>query len=743
MDRYFAGLQAFSIRADYPKCMTRKHGAKRTRRVLAAAALSAALPASAAAAPADISTAESAAFVPGEVLVRYEAGTPKSERAELREGLDAELQRRLLLPRTELLELPPGLGVNAAVAELSGEADVAFAEPNFLYRVASAPNDDEFELQWGLDNDGVFGLADADIDAPEGWDLQTGDPTVVVGVVDTGVTIAHEDLDGNIWANPGESGGGLEANGIDDDGNDLVDDRRGWDFSAEDNDPTDEEGHGTHVAGTIGAEGDNLIGITGVAWDVSLLPLRACNALGSCSNGDVADAFAYAGEKGADVVNASISGSSPSSAQQLAIASAPDTLFVVAAGNEGGDNGVAPRYPCNYTAGNLICVAASNGVDERASFSNFGAASVDLAAPGGGSGGAPIRSTYMADRMNEAFAGALSGDWETGGTPDSWDRTAEASPLPGGTLTDSPGAPHAEDADNFARFGPVDLSADDRCNLRYDLALDLPDAGDRLWVQASSDGADYTSIQGWTGVGSAKLTPSITSFAGSPEVFVRFRLEADGDAEVGDGAHVDNVRIRCASSDYAYLQGTSMAAPHVSGAAALIRSHDAGSTVAELREWLLDGVELKPAFEDLVASGGRLNLHRSLRGADGDDIHRPETSITKAPATRSRSTTAGLTFASDEPASFQCSHNSAPFGACSSPLTLSGLAVGTHSLRVRAVDLAGNEDATPASYAFTVEPPRTKPRNAACAKAKRKLKRARSSKQKRELRKLVKRKCRK
>ncbi len=731
-----------------------------TRRVLHAAALGAALPAAAAlgaalpaaaaagaaAAPTEISAAGTLAYAPGEVLVRYEPGTAKGERGEIRDGLDADLQQRLLLPRTELLELPPGLSVGPALRELRSEPDVAFAEPNYVYSVATVPDDPGFNQQWPLDNpdDSMFGSADADIDAPAAWNIETGSDSVVVGVVDTGVTLAHEDLDERIWANPGESGG-LESNGIDDDGNLLVDDHRGWDFAADDSDPTDEEGHGTHVAGTIGAEGDNGTGISGVAWDVSLLPLRACNALGACFNSDVAQAFAYAGEEGADVVNASISGTLPSQAQQDAIASAPDTLFVVAAGNDAGNNSLAPRYPCNYPADNLVCVAASDDRDELASFSNFGAAPVDLAAPGGGSGGAAVLSTYMADRMSESFGEPpLSGDWTTGGTPDSWDFVNEESSLAGGELTDSPGSPYTEDADNFASFGPVDLSADSRCNLRYDIALDLPDDGDRLLVQASRDGVTYSNVQTWTGVGSARLTPSISSFTGSAELYVRLRLQADGDSEVGDGVHVDNLRVRCASSGYALLQGTSMAAPHVSGAAALLRAHAPGSSVAELRNWLLDGVDPKPVLEGLVGTGGRLNLYRSLQGADGEDIRRPETLIVSGPALASRSTTAGFSFEASEPAGFQCSHNSGPFAPCPSTYTLSGLAVGSHDLQVRAVDLAGNEDATPASYAFTVRSP--KRGLSACAKAKRKLKRARADgpgRKLRKLRKLVKRRCRK
>ena len=735
-------FQAFFICADYPKCMSRSGGAQTLRRVLAAAALGATLPASATASAADISGAEGARHAPGEVLVRYEPGTGAGGRRQVREGIDADLERRLAIPRAELLALPQGRSVGAAVAELRDEPEVAFAEPNYVYRLATTPNDPEFSNQWALSNDeGLFGVVDSDIDAPEAWNTTTGSDDVVVGVVDSGITLEHEDLAGNIWVNPGETGGDLDSNGIDDDSNLMVDDHRGWDFVQGDNDPTDGEGHGTHVAGIIGAEGDNGVGIAGVNWDVSLMPLRACDSLGACLNSDVADAFAYAASNGAQVVNASLSGSGSSLAQQAAIAGGPGTLFVVAAGNDGTSNEGIPRYPCNYPFSNVVCVAATNDRDELSSFSNFGASTVDLAAPGGGAPGTPVRSTYKAERMTQTFfAPPLSGDWETGGTPNSWNWTDEASQLPGGKLTDSPGGLHAEDADNFARFGPVDLGSDSSCDLRYQLELDLPDPGDHLLVQASADDNTYATLQDWTGVGEATLTPSVSGFAGSSTVFIRFGLLADGDANVGDGAHIDNVRIRCASSGYAYLQGTSMATPHVSGAAALMLADDGGATVPELRQWLLDGVDLEPGLEGAVASGGRLNLARSLAGAGGADIHRPDTTITSAPAASGRSTRAGFSFSADEPSSFQCSLDAAPPSSCTSPLTLSGLAVGTHGFRVRAVDSSGNQDSSPASYTFVVR--RQHKKLTPCAKAKRKLKRARTERQRLKLRKRVKRVCR-
>ena len=694
------------------------------RLALAAIAVVLALPPPATASDAT-GTAE---FVAGEVVVRYEPGTTAAERRAVRSRIDASLEERVAIPRMELLDLTPGGSVRAAVAELEGLRDVSFAEPNFLYQPTVLPNDTDFDQLWGLNNvgqdiNGTGGsLIDADIDAPEAWNTEQGESGVQVAVVDTGISLGHPDLAGNLWTNPAEL-----DNGLDDDDNGLVDDVAGWDFAAEDEDPSDLDGHGTHVAGTIGAEGNNTTGVTGVNWDVSLMPLRACS-LDGCPNVDVAAAFSYAAEMGADVVNASLSGPGSSFSRSSAVASAPDTLFVVAAGNDSEDNDSTPQTPCNIAAANLICVAASNRTDGLASFSNFGPESVDLAAPG-----IVTRSTYpfeTPDPVSQTFSSAsnppIGPGWTRGGHPKSWARTTEATSLSGGTLADSPGGDYDPSADNHARFGPVNLTGMSGCHLRYQLALDLEGnilGADRLFVESSTDGDNFTTLETLDqddDVTKETRVVDLDTVSGMPSVYIRFHLVANGDGAVGDGAHIDNFRIRCPADEYHFLSGTSMATPHVSGAAALLRAQNPAASVEDLRAWLLDGVDLKPAFAGVVASGGRLNLARSLAGAGGADIHRPQTTIGSGPTAAGTRGPASFGFAADEQSSFRCSVDGAAPTSCSSPSTYRRLALGLHRFSVYAIDQAGNIDRTPAARDFRIK--RTK----RCRTLRRKLRRARA-----------------
>jgi subtilisin family serine protease len=326
-----------------------------------------------------------APHVPGELLVRFKSQAGPSERAGVRAQVAAQKIHEF---RTgaERWRLGSGQGVGQAIARLRGNPHVAYAEPNYIVNLELAPNDPRYTELWGLNNAGqTGGTAGADIDAERAWNVSTGSPAVVVAVIDTGIDYNHPDLFQNIWINQGE----IPANGVDDDNNGFIDDVRGWDFVNDDNNPFDDNGHGTHVSGTIGAVGNNGIGVAGVSWRVSLMGLKFLSAAGSGTTADAVDAIEYATMMGADIMSNSWGGGGFSQTLLDAInaAAGAEIVFVAAAGNGGADgigdnNDTTPHYPSNYDAPNVIAVAATDHNDARAVFSNFGPTSVDLGAPG-------------------------------------------------------------------------------------------------------------------------------------------------------------------------------------------------------------------------------------------------------------------------------------------------------------------------------------------------------------------------
>ncbi|MFN7768903.1 MAG: S8 family serine peptidase [Planctomycetaceae bacterium] len=252
--------------------------------------------------------------------------------------------------------------------------------------LARLPNDPSFSQLWGLENLGGGGkVADADIDAPAAWDVTTGSSSVVVGIIDTGIDYNHPDLAANIWTNPGE----IAGDGIDNDANGFVDDIHGWDFFNEDSNPFDDNGHGTHVAGTIGAVGNNGVGVVGVNWNVKMMGLKFLSGSGSGFSSDAIRAVNYATlmrERGVNVVatNNSWGGGGYDAAMESAIRAAGDqgVLFVAAAGNDGANIETAGFYPASYNLDTIVSVAATTSSDTLAGFSNYGVTRVDLGAPG-------------------------------------------------------------------------------------------------------------------------------------------------------------------------------------------------------------------------------------------------------------------------------------------------------------------------------------------------------------------------
>jgi len=266
---------------------------------------------------------------------------------------------------------------------IAAHADIVVSvDPNGIGSTAATPNDSRFSEQWSLNNLGVSGATtDADIDAPEAWDITTGSSAVTVAVIDTGVDFTHPDLSGASWVNTGE----IAGNSRDDDGNGLIDDLNGWDFVNGDNDPTDDNFHGTHVAGILGARGNNGIGIAGVAWNCRIMALKVMPASGRGGmESDLINALNYALMKGAHIVNISLGGYPQTAMAQstLNALEAAGILVVCAAGNDGRDTDAVPNYPSCYPNLNIISVANSDDDDTLAGTSNFGLNSVDVAAPG-------------------------------------------------------------------------------------------------------------------------------------------------------------------------------------------------------------------------------------------------------------------------------------------------------------------------------------------------------------------------
>jgi len=383
-----------------------------------------------------------AAHVANEVLVQFAEGSsaPDRDRAVGNVGGSrAEVIRGSL----ELVRLAPGRLVADAVRGLAGDRAVAFAEPNWIYTHGATSNDTYYTngSLWGMYGDGTSPPNQYGSQAGEAWAAEsTGSDIVHIGVIDEGIDISHPDLNDNIWTNPYDP-----VNGVDDDGNGYVDDIHGWDFVNNDNTVYDGRGrrdtstdaHGTHVAGTIGGEGGNGTGVVGVNWNVTIISAKFLGKNGG-TTANAIRAVDYITDLKTrhgltlPATNNSWGGGGFSEGLFLAIerANAAGILFVAAAGNGGSDgvgdnNEVTPHYPSSYTNDNVIAVAALASNGTVPSWSNYGAVSVDLGAPGAG-----IYSTTPKNGYKSFSGTSMATPHVTGGA------ALYASIVPGATAAD-------------------------------------------------------------------------------------------------------------------------------------------------------------------------------------------------------------------------------------------------------------------------------------------------------------------
>ncbi|MGD9506611.1 MAG: S8 family serine peptidase, partial [Syntrophobacteraceae bacterium] len=608
--------------------------------------------------------AASQGYVEGRVLVKMKQG---ASLASVRTRLGAiasevktagkgkyELKRFNTLAqkgnRDMLLMKCPGASTEKLLEAFKDHPDVETVEPDYIISIDAIPNDADFDQLWALKNDGQevdgdAGAAGADIDAPKAWDmLSSADSTVVVAVIDTGVDYTHGDLAANMWTNAAELNG---AAGVDDDGNGYVDDVYGIDAANGDCDPYDDNRHGTHVAGTIAAVTDNSSGVAGVTWNrARIMALKFLSSSGSGATSDAVECIEYMLEMSKRpenrivVMNASWGSTSASDILKDALETASEAGIIMsaAAGNDTNDcDGVQKHYPSSQPVPNVISVAATTQNDRLAYFSNYGASEVDIAAPGvnilssvPGGGYTAISTDPFYDSMEN---GNVS--WDPALTTSPWAITSEKAFQGSNAWSDSPGGDYVcatgeGELDYNLVSLPIDLSGQVDANgkpkdlmLGFWLYKDLltyvcPEGHrDTLYVEFSGDGGEtwtmlagqYGSDPNWKNYAYAIPSALLTSNSR-----IRFRLHIYHHG-VADGVYIDKVGIGEANAmgAFEFLNGTSMAAPHVSGAVALMASLYPNETMDDRISRLLNGAKRLDALKGVLATDGRLDLAASLQ----------------------------------------------------------------------------------------------------------------------------------
>jgi thermitase len=542
-----------------------------------------------------------AEYVLGEVLVKFKSQVPAHERAQALSAVGVRVSAPLD-NGVAVIKLADGEAVEAALQSLRRHGEVDYVQPNYVYRKLAAPNDTHYAQLWGLKNTSVPGN---DMDLEQAWDYQSDCSSVVVAVVDSGINYTHQDLAANMW-----------------DGTARGFPNHGYDYAeGGDNDPfpTDGDAHGTHVAGTIGAVGNNGRGTTGICWQAKIMALRVFH-------NDVSDtvrvvqALQFAVANGAKVINMSLGGGGNDAvfAAQVDTARNNGVLIIAAAGNSNSNNDTTPTYPCNFPHDNVVCVAALDQNYNRASFSNYGASSVDVAAPGAG-----ILSTWPGATITENFS--------TGWTMDAGWAGVTCNLVAGSfsTLVNPANQCTAANSaysnnSNAVAYKQFDLSGTLGVRLNFFEYRDLEAGADfvDLNIRSSSGNpfAGGTALYGTGHTGSSGgffefQSENLSACLNAAACSVGFRLRSNASI-AGEGTGILLFEINTASAGanvYESSSGTSMAAPHVAGLAALIKAYNPAFTYIDLANAIKHGGNSVAAMSGITTTGRAVSASGSLR----------------------------------------------------------------------------------------------------------------------------------
>jgi len=611
-----------------------------------------------------VSQAPAAGYASDSILVRFKPSANASNKAQARGLVNAVSHRSYGLVRgLENMRLKAGQGVTDAVDKLSRLPFVEYAEPDYIVQKTST-TDPFFRSLYAIDNTGqsvagISGTPDADMDVLEAWNTLTGSPDLIIAVIDEGVDYTHPDLAANMWVNPGE----IPANGVDDDNNGVIDDVHGYDAFGGDGDPMPGAGesHGTHVAGTICAVGNNGTGIVGVVQQCRIMSLRFLGPNG----GSISDGIAsldYAVAMGATISNNSWGGGGFSQAMYNALSAAKDAdhVFLAAAGNSGTNNDSSAHYPSNYNLPNVVSVAATDNNDLKASFSNYGATSVDIGAPG-----VNILSTVL---DGEGDAGAVA--------------TAAASYVAVG-VSNSPTGSASGTLVNCG-LGEVACAAagGSVCLIERGIysfeekAVACQQGGGSAAVIYNND----TSAISWT-----LNSPTAVTI---PAVGVS---QADGASLLSAVGTTVSVALE---SSYAYYSGTSMATPNTTGVVALIRSQNPGWNYQQVIDHLYATARPAASMAGITTTGKIANAAAAVATVEPPSPPAAPSGLMVDSVTE---TSVSLSWAdnADNEAAFVIERNgqelSQTVGANVTSFTDSGLAgATTYSYRVKARNTAGD-----------------------------------------------------